>query len=945
MKKNQTVQGTFSKLFGKKHTTSPSTSLYATNPPWIFTQEAPEEGTRGFDGIYYGDNRFNTVSESGTATLKARPRVRPLLTFLPLNAQENHGLAVPTPSVPEDFADKVTGTSSLVNGNLRLYSSVGDLRPGQYGQDLLIPPPPPGPAPGPPQDISQPPGGLPLPSPPSTPPLPPAAPPLPCAQKAAHPPAGFTKPPKSSSPALKPKPNPPSPADTASSAPADWRDPSQMEKLRNELAAYLCGSRREDRFFSHRPGPTMAPQSKEGKKGPSMLEKETPPSPPAKDTPPGVPEKSLGGSSLTETEATPSLTLPPVDYLPQDSPTPSVRQIRNELEARLSSSAEKEAKPSIGSLPPKPRLEGGRIFENGADNDKLSKPVAKNLPPQSTTLLPTTPLQPKAMLGPATPPKTTSGSATPPKATPGPTIPPKATAGPTTPPKATAGPTTPPKATSGLAIPSTATTLPTTTSQLMAEKDSGPVGQPAKPASQEVSTPSQPRGEGSPSEATRLPTQGAHSSPALPPKTSPGGGEVPCLYKPHCHQSSLSREVAVVMPTLARGGAAGPGEPVEVKEPPGLPAKPSASAQPTDELLRHPVTGEVVERGSPMALLLAARQRAQKGRPGGAALGRSSLPGSLRDHSQQAEASSDSIFHSQGRPNCFTVVPKLPKEAEKDSPLTTEIPNKWGPRPGRDAEGTEPSRRHNWTKLEPQAPVAWERAATSNLPQGHPLPKSFSPPSPSYKREEEEEEEEFNFEVIPPPPEFSNDPGPPAPALQYLGRRSSPPRNNYSGLGQPPSAGLGAPPALGFSRFPEGARYAGAGGLERFSGGGRSLIKKRLYVGEPHRGPGLPRGGTGRSLSPPNCFRPQPGGPEMRRVNSAGRAPPGGLHARRLSLEGAARGAAEAKHKAPGSAPAAGRSPHTTTRYGSPINTFTVRPGTRHPISYACSGAHRKATS
>lgn len=39
------------------------------------------------------------------------------------------------------------------------------------------------------------------------------------------------------------------------------------------------------------------------------------------------------------------------------------------------------------------------------------------------------------------------------------------------------------------------------------------------------------------------------------------------------------------------------------------------------------------------------------------------------------------------------------------------------------------------------------------------------------------------------------------------------------------------------------------------------------------------------------------------------------------------------------------RSPHTTTRYGSPINTFTVRPGTRHPISYACSGAHRKATS
>lgn len=43
MKKNQTVQGTFSKFFGKKHANPNTTSLYATNPPWIFTQE---EGTR-----------------------------------------------------------------------------------------------------------------------------------------------------------------------------------------------------------------------------------------------------------------------------------------------------------------------------------------------------------------------------------------------------------------------------------------------------------------------------------------------------------------------------------------------------------------------------------------------------------------------------------------------------------------------------------------------------------------------------------------------------------------------------------------------------------------------------------------------------------------------------------------------------------------------------------
>lgn len=46
MKKNQTVQGTFSKIFGKKHASPTATSLYATNPPWIFAQEAPDEGAR-----------------------------------------------------------------------------------------------------------------------------------------------------------------------------------------------------------------------------------------------------------------------------------------------------------------------------------------------------------------------------------------------------------------------------------------------------------------------------------------------------------------------------------------------------------------------------------------------------------------------------------------------------------------------------------------------------------------------------------------------------------------------------------------------------------------------------------------------------------------------------------------------------------------------------------
>lgn len=296
-----------------------------------------------------------------------------------------------------------------------------------------------------------------------------------------------------------------------------------------------------------------------------------------------------------------------------------------------------------------------------------------------------------------------------------------------------------------------------------------------------------------------------------------------------------------------------------------------------------------------MALLLAARQRAQKTRPGGTAIARSSLPGSLRDHSNQPEASSESIFYRGSRPNSFIVVPKVPSETE-DSQLTSARPtglNRWKPQQGRDTQDSEPTYRHGWTKAESPAPVARERPAPSSLSQGRTLPKSFSsPPSPSYKREEEEEEE-FSFDIIPPPPEFSNDPEPPAPGQQHQGRRGSPPRNNFSDLGQSWGSNL----APGFSRF-QGTQYPEPGGLDRFSGSGRSLIKKRLYVGEPHRNPGTPRGSTGRSLSSPNCFGPQPG-PEMRRVNSSGRAAPGGLHARRLSLEGA-RAATEVKYKAPG---------------------------------------------
>ncbi|KAM5262639.1 uncharacterized protein C6orf132 homolog [Ctenodactylus gundi] len=994
MKKGHAAPGTLGKLFGRRPAAPGAASLYAASPPWILRRDAAaEEAARDVDGIWYGDHRFDIVSESGTATLKARPRVRPLLTFLPLNAQENHGLAVPTPSVPDGFANKdATGDSSLVNGNLRLYSSVGDLRPGHYDLDPLIPPPPPGPAPGPPQGVLAPeaqeppppppppsappppplllepppppstapppppvpdalsppstptppdfippdprsappapqppplpspegsphaagtrlllpagvtkwksevalndrqpeaprvspprspaephrtfprackvppptpvrtssiptqeahgappqeagvpkraPSRLPLPPsfqvrqaaqvhadrvppppaeepappppapplPPPAPPLPPPAPPLPPAEPPVPAAAGLHRHPRASSPT----PKPPSPEDGPCSEPVDWRDPSHMEKLRSELAAYLCGARREDRTLSHRPGPKVAAQDKEDKKGPCGPEAAAPRSLP-EETPSEAPEKGAGSSGLS---------LPPVDYAPEEAPVTRVQQLRRELEARLASS-ERNAKPSLGSLPPKPLLVVGRVRDSATHHGVSSKPVARNPQPVSTT--------------PAL------GST----ATPEPATPPKATPGPASPPKATPGPATPPKATLALGAASTATTVPTVSPPLVAEKDPDPAGQPAKPGSQEAGASSRTGAEERPAEDTRRPP-----AAAAPPRTPPGGDEAPVLYKPHRAQA----DAATVKPALARGAG----------------RRGSQDTPPGDPPLRHPVTGEPVERGSPMALLLAARQRAQRGRPGAAARERSSLPGSLRGPRSPARARAAVAVTQDRRPGAVPAAPWSPEAA--------------APRP-EPAWGTRPT----W---------AWERAP----------PPPGCPPSPPPGCDAGDEGAGLTFAFIPPPPEFRGDSDAEHGALQF------------------PRPPLGVP---GSTRAPEPR------GLERAAGGGRSLIKKRLYVGESPspaaRGPGSP---TRR------------GGPEMRRVNSAGRLLPAGLRARRMSLEGVTRsgGGGGDYSFVPSLAP--GRSPRGTPHYGSPVNTFTVRPGTRHPISYAYSGAHRKA--
>ncbi|XP_075709834.1 uncharacterized protein LOC142743208 [Rhinoderma darwinii] len=176
MKKNSSMQGTLNKLFGKKNANN--NSLYANNPPWILSQGAKKASVDYNDEVH---NSFAFLDDSGTATLKSRPgpRVRPVLHFSTSNT-DTQGLAVPTPSVPAGFTDNASlGNDSKLNGNYRMYSSVGDLRLNNYYDDYheipappSMPPPPPPPimaAPPPPPQKSPPSSAISSPASPSPP--------------------------------------------------------------------------------------------------------------------------------------------------------------------------------------------------------------------------------------------------------------------------------------------------------------------------------------------------------------------------------------------------------------------------------------------------------------------------------------------------------------------------------------------------------------------------------------------------------------------------------------------------------------------------------------------------------------------------------------------------------------------------------------------------------
>ncbi|XP_005987715.1 uncharacterized protein C6orf132 homolog [Latimeria chalumnae] len=154
MKKGSTLQGTFNKFFRKKNR---GPSLFTPNRPGILpvSSEGTEIQNHGsLDQILtsgtYADT-FSTPNDPGTAKVKARPTVK-IFPQTPTNSlPESQGFPVPTPSVPELSSRNETATSQVagnglsVNGDNQTYASVGNFKhysSVSYYMEEDIPPPP-----------------------------------------------------------------------------------------------------------------------------------------------------------------------------------------------------------------------------------------------------------------------------------------------------------------------------------------------------------------------------------------------------------------------------------------------------------------------------------------------------------------------------------------------------------------------------------------------------------------------------------------------------------------------------------------------------------------------------------------------------------------------------------------------------------------------------------
>ncbi|KAM6311027.1 uncharacterized protein C6orf132 homolog [Podargus strigoides] len=1098
MKKHHSVQGTFSRLFGKRHASPAAASLFATNPPWIFTQEVTSDsagGTGDVIEVYYGDNRFGTVTDSGTATLKPRPRVRPLLTFLPLNAQESHGVAVPTPSVPEDFEEKAAlGSGSQINGNYRLYSSVGDLRPQALEGDELdedippppsVPPPPPptAPAPAPPPPASPvppPPETLPPPPPPETVPPPPAmAPPPPPASALSSPstpaPPDFIPP---APPGASPRSRAPAPFATGISK---WKSETVLNTRQADAEGPLCPA---EAGVPAAPGPKESLQPKHCPEPHLTF-------PRSFKVPPPAPARS---SSMPPQEAQPGRQ-EPFHRQPHARPPlppcftvrPAAKAHAGEAERRSSLLRQPAGRPSVPTPPPLSPKPGPGLSQGttpgrrsplpgsglekapqpqtaGRDSPPNAEPLSANdleLPPpdyptceddgrdtrnlsrlrhELSALLRSPRTEERPAEKPAAPPLPNGGTG--PSSGREPSTSAPQFTGPAGKGAPTGGesekkevPSSPPGASGG--SPSTARpapgSSPATQSRSVMEirseleavlslkKEGKPVlglGSQKQGAEESSSTPCLRKSPPDPgdsvlpkpvpsplpapavekdeaghedhpapvtSKATENLTPAPGSldsgvSPPDPPQEHAEEPPAPTSPSPPISpvQSPAPQPSAAIFQYKVHRAGASSGEPPRAPSPAKAPGPSSLARSPAgtagagqEEVLIHPVTGERVERGSPMALLLAARQRAQRGRQGGEAGATPWAKPPLKFGSASSDTASTTFYRHESKPYSFTVVPRLPGAGTAGSgqsqPPSFSSSSGQNEHPsfsssseqGRDARAARAG--------QPLSLPGHRRAAASSLLRG--VLEGGQPRRGVPREEEENGEAVLDYGIIPPPPEFSNDVDeaeglPPSreenhkcPSFPGCSQGSEPPRYfRWPGYGRGYGGSHGPPAPLPSEKSgrngdfaPQYPDYSSSAGYFGRCPNPRPLIKKRLYVSEPDssypRAAAAPRGtGTLSSYS---------SGEGVRHLGSAPRTGPAGAQGRRASADAAGKAApygsagADAKYKgqngdfSPASVVAAGRPAHGSSQYSGPTNTFTVRPGARQPISYAYQGGHR----
>ncbi|XP_070601705.1 uncharacterized protein C6orf132 homolog [Erythrolamprus reginae] len=1095
MKKHNSVQGTFSRLFGKKHASNNSTSsLYATNPPWIFAQEINSDSlkTSGeVDGIYFGGNRFGSVTDSGTATLKPRPRVRPLLTFLPLDAQEAHGVAVPTPSVPDSFEDKLTA-GSQINGSYRKYNSVIDLRTKPFGDDYLddnyIPPPPSIPPPLPPPPLSvdltpvspsvvvpppssmvapppppmtppPPPPMTPPPPPPMTPPPPPPpALPAPCLSAMVPPSFSYSdvsSPSTPSPPDFIPPPPPPLPPpefmDTAvcsippvllpvhtqlfSNGRSKWKSETSLNSPAIPIykETQLPQSSPEPHLTFPKslkvppPTPMRTSSISSGEKDSSPKEYFPRVAPGSQN--PLLPTVQSGTIVYSEAEARAKTTMEKHSTLITESETSESKccaqkkkqslswsteertefsspdhassdedvwkehcnldKLKNELSTLLSSTCRKEDRPTERITVSKAK--GTDINSNnvttdelklvkhdvkktrlsqGAENEKKEKKCANNSPAKpftkdafsTTDKFSTTQancaMKLKEELEALLSPVKEGG---------------------------------PPLAVANLKH------NPETRKQVTLQFPSNKVnnGELKLSSAKLEDTEKEPTMHSASVHACKSPVSSLKpkSEHFAPVASSPFNSETTLVTQtaspikdpsvqyntPRSRLVPLDSLVSAISSQATHDGPDSPTNNENQRDSTGnMPSTTSRlsrnAEQLSSDILFHPVTGEKVEKGSPMALLLAAQLRASRVKSSTpVSPSNSSLlekPQLKLSNSSQSENGLSSIYYSNSKPNTIKVIPKSPHKDSESKPCNGSSASNNNIRrlsgqseymPQMFSSATEQCR--STVKFreinESQSPssngssVLPQNSNFSHSRQQGPLstsesPFHFFPPPQNHTVKNDQVEEGFNYEIIPPPPQFSNDTSeiqrfPTDTQISDMQLNFNNPSYN-NGNSYSLTSAVQRPSDYSH-HYPGGSSTSNY--LSSYSNS-RPLIKKRLYVSETddlYSRAAM----SARSMSTPSSYGYNSSAVEgIHRANFSHRNVSNGTQSRRVSLELPGKiityntSVNDVQYKSQNgnySNNASGRPFHVNPQFGT-LNTFTVRPGTRQPISYSYQGLH-----